>query len=167
MIEYYYGTAKSAASVYYVKVLSEFVHKKTSLIKDKARQIFWNFLICKLCIYGLILETSHCIKYARIWVFTKPILQFTDRIYDSVLIQENTGQWEPVFSHVSCNVTVWNTEILATFLMLKFCVNTVSAKFQTIHPKFCGSCNFPQNLHTRRLGEITVFYVVEESYNRL
>ena len=25
------------------------------------------------------------------------------------------------------------------------------------HPKLCGNCSFPQNLHTRKLGEITVF----------
>ena len=25
---------------------------------------------------------------------------YKDKIYDSVLIQENTGQWKPVFSHI-------------------------------------------------------------------
>ena len=29
-----------------------------------------------------------------------------------------------------------------------------------IHPKLCGNCTFPQNSHTRKLGEIRVFYVV-------
>ena len=27
-------------------------------------------------------------------------------------------------------------------------------------PKLCGNCAFPQNFHTRKLGEITVFYGV-------
>ena len=27
-------------------------------------------------------------------------------------------------------------------------------------PKLCGNCAFPQNFHTRKLGEITVFYAV-------
>ena len=28
-------------------------------------------------------------------------------------------------------------------------------------PKLCGNCAFPQNFHTRKLGEITVFYAVK------
>ena len=31
------------------------------------------------------------------------ILPYKDRIYDSVLIRENTGQWKPVFSHILCS----------------------------------------------------------------
>ena len=27
-------------------------------------------------------------------------------------------------------------------------------------PKLCGNCAFPQNFHTRRSGEITIFYAV-------
>ena len=27
-------------------------------------------------------------------------------------------------------------------------------------PKLCGNCAFPQNFHTRKLGENTVFYAV-------
>ena len=34
-------------------------------------------------------------KYTMIWIFTNPD--------DSVLIQENTGQWKPVFSHILCS----------------------------------------------------------------
>ena len=37
---------------------------------------------------------------------------------------------------------------------------TVSAQFRAIRPKLCGNCAFPQNLHTRKLGEITVFFGV-------
>ena len=38
--------------------------------------------------------------------------------------------------------------------------STVSTWFRAIHPKLCGNCTFPQNFHTRKLGEITVFYAV-------
>ena len=27
-------------------------------------------------------------------------------------------------------------------------------------PKLCGNCSFPQNFHTTKLGEITVFFAV-------
>ena len=27
-------------------------------------------------------------------------------------------------------------------------------------PKLCGNCAFPQKFHTKKLGEITVFYAV-------
>ena len=33
------------------------------------------------------------------------ILPYKDRIHDSVFMQENTGQWETVFSHILYNET--------------------------------------------------------------
>ena len=33
----------------------------------------------------------------------------------------------------------------------------VSAVFRVIRPKLCGKCVFPQNVYTRKLGEITAF----------
>ena len=50
--------------------------------------------------------------------------------------------------------TIKNTVISPNFLVYKFCGK------EAIRPKLCGNCSFPQNLHTRKLGEITVFYVV-------
>ena len=38
--------------------------------------------------------------------------------------------------------------------------DTFSAQFRAIRPKLCGNCAFPQNFHTRKLGEISVFYAV-------
>ena len=38
--------------------------------------------------------------------------------------------------------------------------STVSAKFRANLPKLCGNCAFPQNLHTRKSVEITVFFAV-------
>ena len=38
----------------------------------------------------------------------------------------------------------------------------VSAEFRVIHTKLCGNCDFPQNLHTRKLGKMAVFYAMSE-----
>ena len=45
------------------------------------------------------------------------------------------------------------TTFLLNFLMLKFCGKANS-------PKLCGNCGFPQNFHTRKLGEILVFHAM-------
>ena len=34
---------------------------------------------------------------------------------------------------------------------------TVSTEFPSIRPKLCRNCAFPQNFHTRKLGEISTF----------
>ena len=34
-------------------------------------------------------------------------------------------------------------------------------------PKLCGNCAFPQSFHTRKLDEITVFFVVNEGAQAL
>ena len=36
----------------------------------------------------------------------------------------------------------------------------VSAYFRAKRPKLCGNCAFPQNIHARKLDEITVFLAV-------
>ena len=43
---------------------------------------------------------------------------------------------------------------------------TISAQFWAIPPKLYGNCAFPQNFHTRKLGEITVFYAVGSIVNK-
>ena len=35
------------------------------------------------------------------------VLPYKNRIYESVLIRENTGLWKPVFSHILCSVRNW------------------------------------------------------------
>ena len=35
--------------------------------------------------------------------------------------------------------------------------------FLTNSPKLCGNCAFPQNFHTRKLGEISVSKAVQDS----
>ena len=47
-----------------------------------------------------------------------------------------------------------------------------TAKNTTISPnflvwKFCGKAQFPQNFHTWKLGEISVFFAVEDETNFL
>ena len=38
--------------------------------------------------------------------------------------------------------------------------DTASAEICVISTKLCGNCKFPQYFHTRKLGEVTVIYVV-------
>ena len=33
--------------------------------------------------------------------------------------------------------------------------------------KFCRNCAFPQNIHTRKVGEISVFYPVGDTFFKL
>ena len=49
-----------------------------------------------------------------------------------------------------------NTVISTNFLVWKFCGKT---QFPN-RPKLWGNCAFPRNLYTRKLGELTVFFVV-------
>ena len=35
-------------------------------------------------------------------------------------------------------------------------------EFRVDRLKICGNCAFPQNFHTRKLGEISVFYAVQK-----
>ena len=57
--------------------------------------------------------------------------------------------------------TVKNIVISPNFLVWKFCRKAqFSAYFRAIRPKLCGNCAFPQSFHTRKLGEITVFFAV-------
>ena len=37
---------------------------------------------------------------------------------------------------------------------------TVCAEFRAVHPKLYGNFAFPQNFHTTKLGEISVFYAM-------
>ena len=65
-----------------------------------------------------------------------------------------------------------NTVISSNFLLWK---GTVSVEFWENCPKLCGNFAFPQNLHTRKLGEIMNFLgvcfewiilVISDFYNR-
>ena len=42
---------------------------------------------------------KHCVKYARIRIFSPGIFLYKDRIVDSVVTRENTSKGKPVFSH--------------------------------------------------------------------
>ena len=49
----------------------------------------------------------------------------------------------------------------AVFIELNECVERhIFRIVGVIRPKLCGNCAFPQNFHTRKLGEITVFFTV-------
>ena len=51
-------------------------------------------------------------------------------------------------------------EISSNLLVLKCCGTTVSSEFWATCSKLYGNCAFPQNFHTRKLGEISVFLAV-------
>ena len=40
----------------------------------------------------------------------------------------------------------------------------LSQRKMPIRPKLCGNCAFPQNFHTRKLGETTAFHKVFASH---
>ena len=44
---------------------------------------------------------------------------------------------------------------------------TVSGESRANLPKLCGKCAFPQNFHTTKLGENTVFHVVNQTQNQI
>ena len=44
----------------------------------------------------------------------------------------------------------WSADVICTSIKTN----------RAICPKLCGSCLFPQNFHTRKLGEIKVFYAL-------
>ena len=76
--------------------------KEAYFLKSIQKTPFWK--LCFHCMISFSRSSSiHCIKYARIRVFTDCVLPHKVRIYDSVLIRENTCQWKLVFSHISCS----------------------------------------------------------------
>ena len=45
--------------------------------------------------------------------------------------------------------------------------SSVSVGFRAIHPKLWGNLAFPQNAHTRKLGEIYALWITSSSTNVL
>ena len=56
-------------------------------------------------------------------------------------------------------ITAKNTVISPIFLVWKFC-GKAQFSYTANRPKLCGNCAFPQNFHSRKLGELMVFYAV-------
>ena len=71
--------------------------------------------------------------------------------YISIIIESYIG------SQMNLIFTAKNTVISPNFLVWKFCGK---AQFPNSFGKLCRNCAFPQNFHTRKLGEITVFSAV-------
>ena len=53
-----------------------------------------------------------------------------------------------------------NIEISPNFLVWKFLGKAVSAEFWAVRAKLWGNCVFPQTFHTRKLGQISVYYAI-------
>ena len=68
------------------------------------------------------LQHRHCIKYARIGFSLTVILPYKDKIYDFVLIEENSRQWKPVFPLILCSA-LFSCEI-SKFFRKAFLKNT-------------------------------------------
>ena len=60
--------------------------------------------------------------------------------------QENCLDYTEKNTVISTNILAWN-----------FCGK---AQFWALCPKLCRNCAFPQNVHARKLGEITVFFAL-------
>ena len=69
-----------------------------------------------------------------------------DSVEDTKWRMQNGGRLQRVKYH---NFT-------KNFLVWKFC----RAQFERHSFSICGNCAFPQNFHTRKLGEIRIFYAV-------
>ena len=60
-----------------------------------------------------------------------------------------------------------NTKISPNFFGVEILLKrTISAEFLAIQPKLCRNCTFPQNVHIRKLGEKTAFYVAQVGRDR-
>ena len=102
----------------------------------------------------------------------KMVLYFTEgvvhRCFTENLILKDEGESTIKFCFLVCSSK--NTVIPPNFLVWKFCgkgqfphsFGQFARKFcgKAIRPKLCGNCAFPQNFHTRKLGEIAVFFAV-------
>ena len=50
---------------------------------------------------------------------------------------------------------------ISHFYLISWCGNFVERhSFPAIRPTLCGNCVFPQNFHTRKSGETTIFFAV-------
>ena len=69
----------------------------------------------------------------------------------------NAGKYRPLFTR--CEIHIY-------FIDFKYSLQ-LDAEYwyrRPNSPKLWRNCGFPQNSHTRKLGEITVFYVLSLSY---
>ena len=60
--------------------------------------------------------------------------------------------------------TAKNTVTSTNFLVWILCKATVSPEFQVNRQKLYGNCVFLQNFQTRKLGKITVFFALFDSW---
>ena len=119
-----------------------------------------HFLPTDTCTYVCVSGGKKCSFFRKMWpaVFSC-YLRFEICLFDyrrCLLLWKTFG-----FKLFSIS-TAKNTVISPDFLMWKFCGKAQlphSFGQFAIRPKLCGNCAFPQNFHTRKLSEITVFFV--------
>ena len=78
--------------------------------------------------------------------------------FQSVIpIKSTTGRMFQTFSELCCVKYRYFTEFPGVEILRK---GRVSAEFRANRPELCGNCAFPQNFHTKKLGQISIFYAV-------
>ena len=68
------------------------------ILKSVPRILALQLLLCSFPLHKICENTG----------FQWHILPYKYKIYDFVLIRENTGQWKPVFQHILCSFLLWN-----------------------------------------------------------
>ena len=80
-------------------------------------------------------------------------------------IPPSLGEVIEIYSLPLCTTTTTTTTTTTAtttkFPSVKMLMKqTISVDFQVNCPKLCGCCEFPRNFHTRKLGEVLVFFAL-------
>ena len=84
------------------------------------------------------------------WLLTNSFLKKNRSLLFATLLKSSV-----IYMYVFEHCTVKNTVISPNFLVWKFFWKT-----EFHRPKLCENYAFQQNFHTRKLGQITVFFIV-------
>ena len=93
------------------------------------------------------------------------LIHFIHLVYPGISIRsyQNSNIMLRIFRYIIiCSIDkISSLQKIPQFHLISWCINLMERQsFHVIHQKLCGNCAFPQNFHTRKLGEITVFYTV-------
>ena len=105
-----------------VKMVYKLLFNKTLWINVSTHDlVFWFWLFNFPSIFCLPLKFHlkilHCIKLREYGLSQTRIPPYKDRIYNSVLMQENKGQWKTVFLHILCSVS-WKICLIFRMVLL-------------------------------------------------
>ena len=99
------------------------------------------------------------------WFLCGKIVKWSTSLYRSyinIMDQQSPSSWSGCLSMLLCLcmycIKYHNFTLRSS--VETFWKRTASVKSLANHSKLCRNCAFPQNFHTRKLGEILVFYAV-------